>query len=176
MAKQQTKLKERLDWSRCRGCSVTDANFFLDIHAWMPAEVLERASTQGDRCGMARAELSRILATELLNSRQRSGQRGYVDVELEGQPTEEPPVDARPDVHQVFGAATPAPASGPLASIPEETKIVNAVVPQAMETEPQTRPRQPESEPGSELGERNVRPRVGLRQSDDARLGTTPAP
>ena len=36
------------------------------------------------------AELSRTLATELLNSRQRSGQRGFVDVEPEGQPTEDP--------------------------------------------------------------------------------------
>ena len=33
------------------------------------------------------AELRRTLATELLNSRRRSGQRGYVDVEPEGQPT-----------------------------------------------------------------------------------------
>ena len=31
------------------------------------------------------AELSKTLATELLKSRQRSGQRGYVDVETEGQ-------------------------------------------------------------------------------------------
>ena len=37
------------------------------------------------------AELSRTLATELLNSCRRSGQRGYVDMEPEGQPTEEPP-------------------------------------------------------------------------------------
>ena len=52
------------------------------------------------------AELSRTLATELLNSRQRSGQRGFVDVEPEGQPTEDPPNDTRPDIHQVLGAAT----------------------------------------------------------------------
>ena len=56
-------------------------------------------------------ELSRTLALELLNSRQRSGQRGYVDVGPEGQPMEEPPVDTRPDIHQVLGAT--APASGP---------------------------------------------------------------
>ena len=37
------------------------------------------------------AELSRTLATELLDSRRRSGQRGNVDVEPEGQPSEEPP-------------------------------------------------------------------------------------
>ena len=39
------------------------------------------------------AELSRTLATELLNIRWRSGQRGQVDVEPEGQPTEELPTD-----------------------------------------------------------------------------------
>ena len=110
------------------------------------------------------AELSRTLATELLNSRQRSGLRGYVDVEPEGQPTEEPPADTRQDIHQVSGAAAPVP--GPLASIPEETEVVNPVVPQAMETGPPTRPRQPESEPGSEPGERNVRPRVGSELSE----------
>ena len=41
------------------------------------------------------AELSKTLATELLKSHQRSGQRGYVDVETDGQPTEEPPADTR---------------------------------------------------------------------------------
>ena len=30
------------------------------------------------------AELSKTLASELMKSRQRSGQRGYVDVETEG--------------------------------------------------------------------------------------------
>ena len=49
------------------------------------------------------AELSKTLATELLKSRQRSGQRGYVDVEAEGQPTEEPPADTRPDVNPDSG-------------------------------------------------------------------------
>ena len=50
------------------------------------------------------AELSKTLATELLKSRQRSGQRGYVNVEAEGQPTEEPPADTRPDVNQILEA------------------------------------------------------------------------
>ena len=54
------------------------------------------------------AELSKTLATELLKSRQRSGQRGYVDVEAEGQPTEEPPADTRPDVNQILEAVVPA--------------------------------------------------------------------
>ena len=49
-------------------------------------------------------KVSKTLATELLRSRQRSGQRGYVDVEAEGQPTEEPPADTRPDVTQILGS------------------------------------------------------------------------
>ena len=52
------------------------------------------------------AELSKTLATELLKSSQRSGQRGYVDVETEGQPTDEPPADPRPDVSQILGAVS----------------------------------------------------------------------
>ena len=97
------------------------------------------------------AELSGTLATELLNSRQRSGQRG---VRRCG--TEEPSVDTRSDTHQV----------GPLAPIPEDTEVVNAEIPHAMETGLQTRPRQPESEPGSEPGERNVGPRVGSESNE----------
>ena len=70
------------------------------------------------------AELSRALATELLNSRQRSGQRGYDDVEPEGQPTEDPPADMRPDVHQISGPNVTAP--GALASIPEQSDFMDA--------------------------------------------------
>ena len=55
------------------------------------------------------AELSKTLTTELLKSRQRSGQR---------QPTEEPPADTRPDVNQILEAVVPAPSV--LAPIPEE--------------------------------------------------------
>ena len=104
------------------------------------------------------AELSRTLATELLNCRQRSGQRGYVDVEPEGQPTEDPPADTRPDVHQILGANAPAP--GALASIPEEANLMDTAVPQGAETGSESRPRQLESEPGSEPVDRNVRPRL----------------
>ena len=104
------------------------------------------------------AELSRTLATELFNSRQRSGQRGYVDVEPEGQPTEEPLADTRPDVHQIWGANAPAP--GALASILEETDFMDSAVPHAAEMGSDTRPRQPESEPGSEPVDRNVRLRL----------------
>ena len=39
--KQQVDWKKRLDRTGCRCCSVTNANILLDLHAWMPAEVLE---------------------------------------------------------------------------------------------------------------------------------------
>ena len=105
-------------------------------------------------------ELSRTLSTELFNSGQRSGQRGYVDVtpETERQPTEDPPADTRPDVHQILGANVPAPRA--LASIHEEADFMDTAVPQAAVTGSQTRPRQPESEPGSEPVDRNVIPRL----------------
>ena len=54
---QQGNWKERLDWTRCRCCSVTDATLCLDIHAWVSAEVFERTSAQGERCGMARCRV-----------------------------------------------------------------------------------------------------------------------
>ena len=104
------------------------------------------------------AELSKTLATELLKSRQRSGQRGYVDVETEGQPTEEPPADTRPDVNQILGAVAPAPSV--LAPIPEEGESMDTTIPEIVESGPEIRPRQPESEPGSEPADRNVRPRL----------------
>ena len=108
------------------------------------------------------AELSKTLATELLKSRQRSGQRGYVDVETEGQPTEEPPADTRPDVNQILGAAIPAPSV--LAPILEEGDTMDTTIPEIVESGPETRPRQPESEPGSESADRNVRPRLAPDQ------------
>ena len=89
------------------------------------------------------AELSKTLATELLKSRQRSGQRGYVDVEAEGQPSEEPPADTRPDVNQILEAVVPAPSV--LAPIPEESYSMDTTMPEV-------------AEPGSESVDRNVRP------------------
>ena len=108
------------------------------------------------------AELSKTLATELLKSRQRSGQRGYVDVEVEGQPTEEPPADTRPDVNQILEAVVPAPTV--LAPIPEESDSMDTTMPEVEESGLETRPRQPESEPGSEPVDRNVRPRLAPDQ------------
>ena len=98
------------------------------------------------------------LATELLKSRQRSGQRGYVDVEAEGQPTEEPPAD----VNQILGAVVPAPSV--LAPIPEESDSMDTTMPEVAESGPEIRLRQPESEPGSEPVDRNVRPRLAPDQ------------
>ena len=108
------------------------------------------------------AELSKTLATELLKSRQRSGQRGHVDVETEGQPTEEPPADTRPDVNQILGAVVPAPSV--LAPIPEEGDAMDTTMSEIVESGPETRPRQHESEPGSESVHRNVRPRLAPDQ------------
>ena len=108
------------------------------------------------------AALSKILATELLKSRQSSGQRGYVDVEVEGQPTEEPPADTRPDMSQILGAVVPAPSV--LAPIPEESDCMDTTMPEAAESGTETRPRQPESEPGTERVDRNVRSRLAPDQ------------
>ena len=108
------------------------------------------------------AELSKTLATKLMKSRQRSGQRGYVDVETEGQPTEEPPADTRPDVSKILGAVVPAPRV--LAPIPEEGDLMDTTMPEAAGSVHETRPRQPESEPGSEPVDRYVRPRLAPDQ------------
>ena len=85
------------------------------------------------------AELSKTLATELLKSRQGSGQRGNV---------EEPPAGTRPNVNQILEAVVPAPSV--LAPIPEESDSMDTTMPEVAESGPEIRPRQPESEPGSE--------------------------
>ena len=41
VAQHQVGWKKRLDWTRCRCCSVTNATIVLDLHAWMPAEVFK---------------------------------------------------------------------------------------------------------------------------------------
>ena len=115
-----------------------------------------RKSTDAEWLG---AELSKTLATEQLKSRQRSGQRG---VESEGQTAEEPPADTRPDVNQILGAVVPAP--NVLAPIPEEGESMDTTMPEVAESGPELRPRQPESEPGSEPVDRNVRPRLAADQ------------
>ena len=102
------------------------------------------------------------MATELFKNRQRSGQRGYVDVEVEGQPTEEPPADTRPDVNQILEAVVPE--LNVLAPIFEENDSMDTTIPEVSESGPEIRPRQPESEPGSEPVDRNVRPRLAPDQ------------
>ena len=41
VAQQQFDWKKRVDWTRCRGCSITIENIFLDLHARMPSEVFK---------------------------------------------------------------------------------------------------------------------------------------
>ena len=110
------------------------------------------------------------MATELLKSRQRSGQRGHVDVEVEGQPTEEPPADTRPDVNQIL--ETVVPAQSVLAPICEESDSMDTMMPEIAESGPEIRPHQPESEPGSELVDRNVRPVTHLDEVENSQSTT----
>ena len=83
-------------------------------------------------------------------------------METEGQPTEEPPADTRPDVNQILGAVVPA--TSVLAPISEEGDSMDTTMPEITESGPEIRPRQPESEPGSELVGRNVRPHLAPDQ------------
>ena len=83
-------------------------------------------------------------------------------MEVEGQPTEEPPADTRPDVNQILEAVVAAPSV--LAPIPEESDSMDTTMPEVAESGPEIRPRQPESEPGSEPVDRNVRPRLAPDQ------------
>ena len=79
----------------------------------------------------------------------------YVDVEAEGQPTEEPPADTRRRFwklsfqHQAYSRRF--------------LRKVTSWIPRCQKL-PETRPRQPESEPGSEPVDRNVRPRLAPDQ------------
>ena len=41
VAQQQFDWKKRMDWTRCRGCSITSEDIFLDLHARMPSEVFK---------------------------------------------------------------------------------------------------------------------------------------
>ena len=83
-------------------------------------------------------------------------------METEGQPTKEPPADTRPDVNQILGAVVPAPSV--LAPIPEEGDTMDTTIPENAGSAPEIRPRQPESEPGGEPVDRNVRPRLAPDQ------------
>ena len=83
-------------------------------------------------------------------------------METEGQSTEEPPADTRPDVSQILGAVVPAPRV--LVPILGEGDLMDTTMPEAAESGPETRPHQPESEPGSEPVDRNVRPRLAPDQ------------
>ena len=86
-----------------------------------------------------------------------------MDTSIEGQPTEEPPADTRPDVNQILEAVVPAP--NVLAPIPEENDSMDTTIPEVAGSGPEIRPRLPESEPGSEPVDRNVRPRLAPDQA-----------
>ena len=159
MVWRNNNLTGRIGWTGpgvVAAVSPTRTSFWISMRGCLPKCSSEqvRKATDAEWPG---AELSKTLATELLKSRQRSGQRGYVDVEVEGQPTEEPPADTRPDVNQILEAVVPAPSV--LAPIPEESDSMDTTMPEFAESGPEIRPRQPESEPGSERVDRNVRPR-----------------
>ena len=158
MVLRNNKLNGRKGWTGpgvVVAVSPTRTSFWISMRGCL----LKCSSEQAEWLG---AELSKTLATELLKSRQRSGQRGYVDVETEGQPTEEPPADTRPDVSQILGAVAPAPSV--LAPIPEEGDAMDTTIPEIVESGPEIRQRQPESEPGSEPADRNVRARLAPDQ------------
>ena len=79
-------------------------------------------------------------------------------MEVEGQPTEEPPADTRPDVNQILQAVVPAPSV--LSPIPEESDSMDTTMPEVAESGPEIRFRQLESEPRSEPIDRIIRPRL----------------
>ena len=60
-------------------------------------------------------------------------------------------------MNQILEAVVPAPSV--LAPIPEENDSMDTTIPEVADSGPEIRPRQPESEPGSEPVDRNVRPR-----------------
>ena len=59
---QQVNWKKRLDWTRCRRRSVTNANIVLDLHAWMLKCSSEQVATDAEWLG---AEFRKTLAAEL---------------------------------------------------------------------------------------------------------------
>ena len=65
-------------------------------------------------------------------------------------------------MNQILGAVVPAPSV--LAPIPEEGDPMDTTMPEIAESGTEIRPRQPESEPGSEPVDRNVRPRLAPDQ------------
>ena len=65
-------------------------------------------------------------------------------------------------MNQILEAVVPAPSV--LAPILEENDSMDTTMPEIAESVPEIRPRQPESEPGSEPVDRNVRPRLAPDQ------------
>ena len=65
-------------------------------------------------------------------------------------------------MNQILEAVVPAPSV--LTPIPEENDSMDTAMPEVAESGLEIRPRQPEREPGSELLDRNVRPRLAPDQ------------
>ena len=157
-----------------------------------------RKATDAEYLG---TELVKVLSQELLKSRERAGQRGFVVVEVEGTPDEEPPEDTRPDVQEVMGVPSSSDissGSGGLSRmqpIPEDRELMHA--PPATHHQP-TPPTidndgdsvmetQPEIEPSAAASsrtsrslettpERNVRPRTETSETPTLPTGVTPTP
>ena len=148
MVRRNNKLTGRKGWTGpgvVVAVSPTRTSFWISMRGCLlkcPSEQV-RKGTDAEWLG---AELSRTLA----RAAREADNVGYVDVETEGQPTEEPPADTRPDVNQILEAVVPAPSV--LAAIPEESDSMDTTIPEIVESGPEIRPRQPESEPGSEPG------------------------
>ena len=93
MVWRKNKLTDRRGWTGpgvVVAVSPTKTSFWISMRGCLHKCSSEQGRKATD-AGWLGAELSRTLATELLNSRRRRGQRGYVDVEPEGQPSDEPP-------------------------------------------------------------------------------------
>ena len=65
-------------------------------------------------------------------------------------------------MNQILGGVMPVPSV--LAPIPEESDSMNTTIPEIVEPGPEIPPRQPESAPGSEPADRNVRPHLAPNQ------------
>ena len=89
-------------------------------------------------------EFAKVLSQELLKSRERAGQRGFVDVEVEGTPDEEPPEDTRPNVQEAMGVPSSSDISsgsggvGRMQPIPEDRELMHVPPPTHHQQTPPT--------------------------------------
>ena len=155
-----------------------------------------RKATDAEYLG---TELAKVLSQELLKSRERAGQRGFVDVEVEGALDEEPPEDTRPNVQEAMGippSSDISSGSGGLSRMqpmPEDREILSAPLPTVHQPPPPTvdngggsvMETQPEMEPSAAASsrasrsmettpERSVRPRIESADTPQLTPGVTP--